>query len=101
MEIYQANYRPVSAGFPEKTDMLYAAWLNAETLSAMTGTHAEITDIEMTPFKTGDGYIESVNLELESGKCILQRWRKRDFSGQDHRIQPLRSCLHQKVIEHG
>ena len=73
----------VSAIFPIAPDMLYAAWLDAETHSAMTGTHAEITDIEVTPFKAGDGYIEGVNLELEPGKRILQRWRTRDFSDQD------------------
>jgi len=37
----------------------------------------------VAPFSAGEGYIAGVNLELEPGKRILQRWRTTDFAEED------------------
>ena len=73
----------VSEVFPISPLELYDAWLDAQTHSEMTGSPTEISAEAVTSFSAGDGYIQGVNLELEPGKRILQRWRTTDFSEDD------------------
>jgi len=68
---------------PAEPEEVYAAWLDSEEHSAMTGSETEISDEAVAPFSAGDGYIQGVNLELEPSKRILQRWRTTDFSPED------------------
>jgi len=73
----------VSGVIPASPERVYAAWLDSVEHTAMTGYETEISDEAVAPFNAGDGYIAGVNLELEPGKRILQRWRTTDFAEED------------------
>ena len=62
---------------------MYAAWLDSEKHTIMTGGKAEVTDVIGATFLAWDGYIEGINLELEPGKRILQHWRTSEFEDTD------------------
>lgn len=70
----------VSTHISAPPDAVYAAWLDSHSHSRMTGGHAEVNDQVGASFTAWDGYIQGVNLELEPGARILQRWRTSEFS---------------------
>jgi activator of HSP90 ATPase len=70
---------------------VYDAWLDSKAHSKMTGGKAKVSDKVGGEFEAWDGYISGRNLELESGKRILQAWRTVDFadSEEDSQIEIL------------
>ena len=73
----------VSALIPATPKEVYAAWLDSEKHTNMTGGKAEVTDVIGATFQAWDGYIEGINLELDPGKRILQHWRTSEFEDED------------------
>ncbi len=73
----------VSAVIPASPEVVYAAWLNSESHSKMTGGQAEVSAIVGGVFQAWDGYIQGKNLELEAGRRILQAWRTVEFEASD------------------
>ncbi len=73
----------VSAIFNVSPERLYAAWLDSDQHSKMTGSPAQVNDQINGDFLAWDGYISGKNLELESGKRILQSWRTVEFSDEE------------------
>ncbi len=69
--------------FHVKPDVLYRAWLDSETHTAMTGGEANCTGIENEVFTTWDGYISGKNVQLEQNKKIVQAWRTDEFNADD------------------
>ena len=62
---------------------VYRAWLDSEQHAAMTGGAADVNDETGASFTAWDGYIQGVNLELEPGARILQRWRTTEFAADE------------------
>ncbi len=73
----------VSAMIPAAPGRVYRAWLNSEEHAAMTGGAAHISAEVGGSFDAWDGYIRGVNLELETGRRILQSWRTSEFAGEE------------------
>lgn len=69
----------VSDHIPAPRERVYDAWLDSEQHSGMTGSTANVSNQVGEPFETWDGYIQGVNLELESPHRILQHWRTAEF----------------------
>lgn len=69
----------LSAEFPVTPDVLYRAWLNSNEHTAFTGGEAIITPKVGTTYSAWDEYITGQNLELISGRRIVQTWRTTDF----------------------
>jgi uncharacterized protein YndB with AHSA1/START domain len=63
--------------------MIYAAWLDSEQHSSMTGSAARVSDQAGDAFEAWDGYIQGVNQELEPPRRILQHWRTTEFEQAD------------------
>ncbi len=70
----------VSTVLPAAPYVLYAAWLDSEQHSAMTGGQAEVSAQVGDQFNAWDGYISGQNLQLEPEKRIVQAWRTVEFS---------------------
>jgi uncharacterized protein YndB with AHSA1/START domain len=64
---------------PVSPQRLYAAWLDSDEHTAMTGGVAEIDPRVGGRHIAWDGYITGVNLELEPDRRIVQTWRAADF----------------------
>ena len=73
----------ISDVIPAPPDVIYAAWLDSEEHSKMTGGQANVSAKVGEAFEAWDGYIQGTNLELESAKRILQHWRTREFDESD------------------
>ena len=73
----------VSDWVPAPPSKVYAAWLDSEGHSAMTGSPAKASAVIGTTFEAWDGYISGMNLELEPDKRILQTWRTTEFDPAD------------------
>jgi uncharacterized protein YndB with AHSA1/START domain len=73
----------VSAVIPASPEVVYAAWLDSDGHSKMTGAKAEVSAFVGGVFQAWDGYIQGKNLELEAGKRILQAWRTIEFEASD------------------
>jgi activator of HSP90 ATPase len=73
----------VSETIPAAQAAIYDAWLDSEGHSKMTGGGANVSNKVGESFDAWDGYIKGVNLELESPKRILQRWRTAEFDEND------------------
>ncbi len=58
----------------------FAAWLDSDLHSRMTGSKAVVSSEINGKFEAWDGYISGTNLELEIGKRILQSWRTAEFT---------------------
>lgn len=67
----------VIAASPQK---IYAAWLDSEGHSQMTGSPAKVDAVVGGKFEAWDGYIQGKNLRLEPGKRIVQSWRTVEFA---------------------
>jgi activator of HSP90 ATPase len=79
----------VNALIPAAPGKVYDAWLNSEAHTAMTGSPAFITATVGVEFTAWDGYIHGRNLELVTGRRIVQSWRTTDFKEDepDSRIE--------------
>ncbi len=64
-------------------DQIYAAWLDSNEHSEMTGSPARISSLVGGKFDAWDGYIRGTNLELEPSCRILQLWRTSEFEDSD------------------
>lgn len=73
----------VSDFIPATPDQVYAAWLDSDEHSAMTGGYAQTTDQTGDLFEAWDGYITGKNLELVRSSRILQSWRTSEFEDSD------------------
>jgi len=93
-------------------ELIYEAWLSSEKHTAMTGGEAIVSDKINDTFSAWDGYISGKNIELESGKRIVQSWRTVQFEEDevDSQIEILLSekdgdteltLIHTKVPESG
>lgn len=69
----------IEVKFNVSPEVIYKAWLNSKSHSAMTGSPASISDKPGAIFSAWDGYIEGENLELEKNRRIMQTWRTADF----------------------
>jgi activator of HSP90 ATPase len=70
----------VSAVFPTQTpEKIYAAWLDSQAHSAMTGSPAVVDPALGGKFSAWDEYIQGQTLELEPTRRILQAWRTTEF----------------------
>lgn len=68
---------------PAALEEVYAAWLDSESHSAMTGSPARVSAEVGAEFTAWDGYIRGKNLELEPPRRILQNWRTTEFNQPD------------------
>lgn len=73
----------VSDIIPAAPQAVYAAWLDSDQHSKMTGSPARVSSRVGDTFEAWDGYIEGTNLELEPNSRILQRWRTSEFADSD------------------
>lgn len=97
---------------PAPPEMVYAAWLNEEEHSKMTGGYAKVSPLIGEKFEAWDGYIQGKNLELDAPKRILQSWRTNEFkeTDNDSRLEilfgdidegTLVTIIHSQLPEHG
>ena len=73
----------VSDVVPASLEQVYAAWLDSDEHSAMTGSPARVSANVGGKFDAWDGYIRGKNLELEPSSRILQLWRTSEFEDSD------------------
>lgn len=73
----------VSDVIPAKPRAVYDAWLDSRAHSAMTGAKAKASAKVGAAITAWDGYVTGANLELVSGKRIVQSWRTSDFAAGD------------------
>jgi activator of HSP90 ATPase len=77
----------LSAFLPASPDRVYAAWIDSQGHSKMTGSKAIIDPTVGGEHSAWDGYITGRNVELEPARRIVQTWRSTDFplgSGDSH-----------------
>lgn len=81
----------VSDIIPASPEEVYAAWLDSDSHTRMTGGLAKVNDVTGGKFTTWDGYIQGRNIELEPPRRILQSWRTSEFevSDGDSRLEVL------------
>jgi uncharacterized protein YndB with AHSA1/START domain len=77
----------VSAVIPASPEAIYDAWLDTDGHTKMTGSPAHATANVGDPFDAWDGYISGENLELETGKRIVQSWRATSYKDSDEDSQ--------------
>lgn len=68
---------------PASLNQVYAAWLDSDEHSAMTGSPARVSTNVGGKFEAWNGYIRGKNLELEKSNRILQLWRTSEFEESD------------------
>jgi activator of HSP90 ATPase len=73
----------LSTLFPASPQEIYSTWMSSKGHSAMTGSPATVSPKVGGEFDAWDGYIHGKNLELESGKRIVQSWRTSEFSADE------------------
>jgi activator of HSP90 ATPase len=73
----------VFAVIPASPDEIYDAWLDSDGHTKMTGSPAHATAKVGDSFDAWDGYISGRNLQLESGKRIVQSWRGSSYKDSD------------------
>jgi uncharacterized protein YndB with AHSA1/START domain len=69
----------VTAVLPASPERVYAAWLDSEEHSRMTGARAVVDPAVGGQHSAWDGYISGRNVELEPARRIVQTWRSTDF----------------------
>ncbi|MDA1279243.1 MAG: SRPBCC domain-containing protein [Chloroflexi bacterium] len=77
------NRFTVSAEIPAPPQVVYDAWIDGDQHGAMTGSPATASREIGGAFSAHGGYIEGINLELESGRRVLQTWRTTEFADSD------------------
>jgi activator of HSP90 ATPase len=70
----------ISVTLPVKAEVLYKAWLDSKKHTAFTGGKAAQSSKVNGKHSAWDGYISGKNLELKSGKKIVQSWRTSEFA---------------------
>ncbi len=73
----------VSELIPATQESIYKAWLSSSGHSKMTGSPANVSDVEGETFDAWDGYITGRNIELKSPSRIFQQWRTVEFDDSD------------------
>jgi activator of HSP90 ATPase len=73
----------ISELIPAAPEVIYAAWLDSDGHSQMTGSPAQASAEVGGSFSAWDGYISGQNLALEPGRRILQAWRTSEFADTD------------------
>ena len=73
----------LSDHFKASPETLFAAWLNSEQHSGMTGSTAKVSDQVGEAFDAWEDYIHGKNLELEPPRRIVQHWRTSEFENDD------------------
>jgi len=68
---------------PASPGVVYAAWLDSDAHSAMTGAPALIVPAVGGAYSAWDGYIQGKTLELVPGRRIVQSWRTSEFADGD------------------
>lgn len=68
---------------PSSPAAVYAAWLDSEAHSAMTGAPAAIVPVVGAEYSAWDGYIHGRTLELVPDRRIVQTWRTSEFADDD------------------
>ena len=68
---------------PAPPEAVYAAWLDSDAHSAMTGGEAKIKKRVGGAYTAWDGYISGTILELTPGERIVQSWRTTEFAAND------------------
>ena len=82
----------ISAFFPARSPQeIYAAWLDGQAHSAMTGSPAQVDPAVGGQFSAWDGYIQGQTLETEPYRRILQAWCTTEFpeDSPDSRLEVL------------
>ena len=72
-----------SALIPARPSDIYAAWLDSQGHTEMTGAQAMCSAEIEGIFQAWNGYIEGRNLELQKNKRIVQAWRTSEFSEKE------------------
>ena len=73
----------ISTTIPAPPERIFAAWLDSNAHSAMTGAGASVSPNPGEVFQAWDGYIQGRNLELEPGRRIVQAWRTVEFADDE------------------
>jgi uncharacterized protein YndB with AHSA1/START domain len=77
----------VTAVIPASAARIYAAWLDSEAHTAMTGGDAEIDPVVGGKHTAWGGYISGVTTALEAGRRIEQSWYATNFpEGSAHSL---------------
>ena len=80
----------LKATFPVTAKVLYAAWLDSDMHTEMTGGEANCSNLIGDRFTAWDGYISGKNIKLEAEHLIIQSWRTTEFkSSQEDSILTL------------
>ena len=72
-----------SALIPAQPAAIYAAWLDSQGHTEMTGADAVCSAELGGTFQAWNGYIQGTNLELKKNKKIVQAWRTSEFSDDE------------------
>lgn len=73
----------VSDIIPASPTEIYAAWLDSETHTDMTGGAATASDEVNGSFTAWDGYIMGKNVSLSANTQIVQSWRTTEFKDEE------------------
>ncbi len=73
----------LSCILPAPPEAVYEAWLSGPAHGAMTGGKATASKRIGAAFSAWDGYITGKNIELVTGKRIVQSWRTSEFADDD------------------
>ncbi|MCH8223438.1 MAG: SRPBCC domain-containing protein [Chloroflexi bacterium] len=73
----------VSDVIPARPLVVFAAWLDGDSHTKMTGGEATGEPAEGAEFTAWDGYISGRNIELIPGALIVQSWRTAQFDDSD------------------
>lgn len=102
----------LSVLIPATPRAIYDAWLTSAGHAAMTGATAEVSSEVGGSFSAWGGYITGQNLDLETGRRIVQAWRTTQFTEAeaDSRVEilleasdggTLLTINHSELPEHG
>ena len=73
----------ISDVMPARPLVVFAAWVDGESHTRMTGGEATGEPAEGAEFTAWDGYISGRNIELIPGALIVQSWRTSQFDDSD------------------
>ncbi len=73
----------VSDIIPARPLTVFAAWLDGESHTKMTGGEATGEPVVGADFTAWDDYISGKNIELVPGVLIVQSWRTTSFAASD------------------
>jgi len=73
----------LSATIPADKETLFRAWLSSKEHTKFTGGKATCTVKVNGKHTAWNGYISGKNLELVTGKKIVQTWRTTEFAADD------------------